>query len=251
MDGTLMLVGLFSSGVLLATIFWFPRLRRQKTACAELRRRLRSAKSCEVELKHVQEGILRLGIRHLPPARRAKNAREGIRALDDAYTAWSQELKHLHKRLVSSLHAQHREQRTAKKLRERVGQLELLLMDDSSADLRAQVASLTRERDRLRQRTFELTQVLSNGDVNTANRMLALARQNESLKSELRGARRLTRALERHIHVLEREGAENTGVNIHRLLEYDLPPGSFESYSGRPLEDPEEFVTGAFQSLDN
>lgn len=231
-------------GAVAASVVLTMRLRRVQQRLDAVVQQLRATDAVEAELQALQAALQEVGERHLPQGQRPTGTVETIRALDRACDGWGQELKHLHKRLVTTLHALTRSKETQAQLRERVVQLDQMLVRTPDYDLRAQFAVQAKERDLLRQRIVQLNHLLAAGDGDAATRMLALTRQNESLRGELRSARRLIRSLERHAKVLEREEAEGKGVAMDRLMEKDLPPGAFDSLGDTPMEDPVDSVPG-------
>lgn len=233
------------AGALVASIAWYVVYRRARSRIGALGRQLHAARVAEDELHTIQSSVQSLGHRHLPPGQRPDRPSDTLRALDRACASWSKELKHLHKRLVGTLHSLHRAREGQKQLRERVAQLDQMLLQTPEYDIRAQFTVIAKERDVLRERVQQLNQLLSVSENTTedADNMVALTRQNESLRGELRSARRLIRSLERHISVLEREDATKKGFSVDRLLKTDLPAGAFESLSDVPLDDPEVRVT--------
>ena len=231
--------------------YWFMRFRRQRQQTIRALHELRAVQGLETELQVMRDTVAAMGIRHLPPGRRPDATAGTLQALDNTCNAWSRELKQLHKRLVTNLHALHRAREGQRQLRERIAQLNQMLTETPEYDLRAQFAVISKERDILTQRVHQLSQLLSQGDGDVTARMLALSRQNESLRSELRSARRMIRTLERHIHVLDRQEAGKKGVSMDRLFKYDLPPGAYESLSDTPMEDPVVRLTDSVSSSFN
>lgn len=226
----------FLAGLVLAASMGILKARKLGRRLDAVHQQLRAFDGIEEELRILRESIRTVGEHHVAN-RRTETPMETLRAIDEVCTTWNQELKHLHKRLVSNLHALNRARQQQKELQNRVVQLDQMIVRTPDYDLRAQFAVLTKERDQLRVRLMQVNHLLTQGDGDATTRLLALSRQNESLRGELRSARKTIRSLERHAQVLEREEAEGKGVSVAKLLDADVPPGAFESLD-TPMDDP-------------
>jgi len=225
----LLLIGLLL-GAGPAGVYGYVLVARVKRRLQATQQQLRAADDIEEELRLLRESVLAVGEHHIPAERRAETPMDALHIMDELCATWNQELKHLHKRLITSLHGLNRAKEQQKELQNRVVQLDQMLVRTPDYDLRAQFAVVTKERDLLRQRLLQVNHLLTQGeDGGDGSRLVALARQNESLRGELRSARKLIKSLERHVQILEREESEKKGVAVANLLKSDVPAGAFES----------------------
>jgi len=231
----------FLGGMVFVSVVWWLLVRRLKGNVKLLASRLRAAEEVETAFGALREAVLGLGIRHLPPGKRPKSAEDGLRVMDETWQSKAQEMKHLHKRLVVNLHAINQLRKNEKRLRERVVQLEQMLMESPEYDLRAQFSAISRERDVFRKKVVEYRQLLAGDDEQVASSMVSLSRRNDALRAELRSSRRLIRMMERQVRTMQKEGLERAGFGVNGLMNHDLPPGAFDSLSDVPMDDPEEF----------
>jgi hypothetical protein len=176
---------------------------RRRRSWQALERGMERARRLENELEELRAAVDALVERHLSPDKKPGSSTEALIALDVASCRQSEQNAVLHRRLLDAIRAEHDVQVEAQALKERVASLEATR---PSRDLRVEHARVCHERDELRDRVVQLSAVLdSDPNADLQQRLDAMVRQNQQLRSELGSAQRLIHALERQLHALEEE----------------------------------------------
>lgn len=193
----LLLSVLVATGV---SLFWVrARARRSWEA---LDRGVVKARQAETRLEELTEAVQALAERHVEVERLPRSPREMLIVLDHLLCDRIEENQRLHRRLLDFIRSGNALSRENSSLRERASTMH---SSGGDADLRSAYALSSRERDQLQFRVHELEHLLGVVGGDEASKVLAVHRQNESLRGELRSAQRLIRALESQLRSIEEE----------------------------------------------
>jgi hypothetical protein len=174
-------------------------MRQRRRSWESIEKGLQRTRGLETELEDIRASMLAVAERHMPPDKTPKTTMEALIAIDGLLCAQAQENQVLHRRLIDAIRSEHSLHQTSLALREKVDLLEKRLSEAPKGD-------------------FDL---------------LALQRQTESLRGELRSAQRLIQALEAQLRSVEEEHEAIEGLPCDITGETGEPVSEFFSAEDR------------------